>query len=208
MPSTVPVMTYDSLVADIQNYMERDDAQFVAQIPSLIYLAEQALAAEIKTLQQLTVAEVIVNAGQFILSKPALWKKTVSMKANGQPILKRTQDYLAQITAEGSSGTIQYYAEYDYDNFMLAPTPAEDTTIELIYFGLVQPLSSSNQENLLTREIPQALLFGTLLQAQGYLKALDKLPVWKQYYTDSIAAIKGEDKSRAIDRNTTVSEPQ
>lgn len=208
MPTTVPVMTYNSLVADVINYMERDDDQFVAQIPSLIYLAEQSLAAEIKTLQQLTVVEVIVNAGQFVLSKPALWKKTVSMKANGQPILKRTQDYLAQITAEGSSGTIQYYAEYDYDNFMLAPTPAEDTQIELTYYGLVQPLSEANQENLLTREIPQALLYGTLLQAQGYLKALDKLPVWKQYYNDAIVAIKGEDKSRAVDRNTTVSEPQ
>jgi hypothetical protein len=208
MTSTVPAMTYDSLVADVINYMERTDTQFVAQIPSLIYLAEQSLAAEIKTLQQLTVVEVTVNAGQYVLSKPALWKKTVSMKANGQPIQKRTQDYLAQITAEGSAGTIQYYAEYDYDNFMLAPTPAESTTIELTYYGLVQPLSSSNQQNLLTREIPQALLFGTLLQAQGYLKALDKLPVWKQYYNDAIAAIRGEDKTRTVDRNTSVMEPQ
>ena len=201
-------MTYDNLVADVITYMERDDPGFVAQIPSLIGLAEQSLAAEIKTLQQLTVVEVIVNAGQFVLSKPSLWKKTVSMKADGQPILKRSQDYLAQITAESSTGTIKYYAEYDYDNFMLAPTPAADTTIELTYFGLVQPLSSSNQQNLLTREIPQALLFGTLLQAQGYLKALDKLPVWKQYYNDAIAAIKGEDRSRTVDRNTSVMEPQ
>jgi hypothetical protein len=208
MPTTVPVMTYDSLVADVINYMERTDAQFVAQIPSLIYLAEQSLAAEIKTLQQLTVVEVTINAGQYILQKPALWKKTISMKADGQPILKRSQDYLAQYTAEGSSGTVLYYAEYDYDNFMLAPAPTADTTIELTYYGLVQPLSAANQENLLTREIPQALLFGTLLQAQGYLKALDKLPVWKQYYNDAIAAIKGEDKTRTVDRNTSVMEPQ
>jgi hypothetical protein len=205
--TTVPVMTYDSLVADVQNYMERNDAQFVAQIPSLIYLAEQSLAAEIKTLQQLTVVEVTVLAGQFILQKPALWKKTISMKANGQPIVKRTQDYLAQITAESSTGTVQYYAEYDYDNFMLSPTPSANTSIELTYYGLVQPLNTDNQQNLITREIPQALLFGTLLQAQGYLKAIDKLAVWKQYYTDAISAIKNEDKLRSIDRNTVAMEP-
>jgi hypothetical protein len=205
--TTVPVMTYDSLVADVQNYMERNDAQFVAQIPSLIYLAEQSLAAEIKTLQQLTVVEVTVLAGQFILQKPALWKKTISMKANGQPIVKRTQDYLAQITSESSTGTVQYYAEYDYDNFMLSPTPSANTSIELTYYGLVQPLNTDNQQNLITREIPQALLFGTLLQAQGYLKAIDKLAVWKQYYTDAISAIKNEDKLRSIDRNTVAMEP-
>jgi hypothetical protein len=205
--TTVPVMTYDSLVADVQNYMERDDPQFVAQIPSLIYLAEQSLAAEIKTLQQLTVVEVTVLAGQFILQKPALWKKTISVKANGQPIVKRTQDYLAQFTSESSTGTIQYYAEYDYDNFMLSPTPSANTSIELTYYGLVQPLNTDNQQNLITREIPQALLFGTLLQAQGYLKAIDKLAVWKQYYTDAISAIKNEDKLRSIDRNTVAMEP-
>ena len=205
--TTVPVMTYDSLVADVQNYMERDDPQFVAQIPSLIYLAEQSLAAEIKTLQQLTVVQVTVLSGQFILQKPALWKKTISVKANGQPIVKRTQDYLAQFTAESSTGTIQYYAEYDYDNFMLSPTPSANTTIELTYYGLVQPLNTDNQQNLITREIPQALLFGTLLQAQGYLKAIDKLAVWKQYYTDAISAIKNEDKLRSIDRNTVAMEP-
>jgi hypothetical protein len=205
--TTVPVMTYDSLVADVQNYMERDDPQFVAQIPSLIYLAEQSLAAEIKTLQQLTVVQVTVLSGQFILQKPALWKKTISVKANGQPIVKRTQDYLAQFTSESSTGTIQYYAEYDYDNFMLSPTPSANTTIELTYYGLVQPLNTDNQQNLITREIPQALLFGTLLQAQGYLKAIDKLAVWKQYYTDAISAIKNEDKLRSIDRNTVAMEP-
>ena len=205
--TTVPVMTYDSLVADVQNYMERDDPQFVAQIPSLIYLAEQSLAAEIKTLQQLTVVEVTVLTGQFILQKPALWKKTISVKANGQPIVKRTQDYLAQFTAESSTGTVQYFAEYDYDNFMLSPTPSANTSIELTYYGLVQPLNTDNQQNLITREIPQALLFGTLLQAQGYLKAIDKLAVWKQYYTDAISAIKNEDKLRSIDRNTVAMEP-
>jgi hypothetical protein len=51
------------------------------------------------------------------------------------------------------------------------------------------------------------MLFGTLLQAQGYLKAIDKLPIWKSYYTDSLASLKKEDNSRRIDRNTTVQEP-
>jgi len=51
------------------------------------------------------------------------------------------------------------------------------------------------------------MLFGTLLQAQGYLKAMDKLPIWKSYYTDSLAALKKEDSARRIDRNVTVQEP-
>lgn len=202
-------MTYDSLVLNVQQYMERTDAEFIAEIPNLIYLAEQSLASEIKTLLQLTVVNTTLTAGQYVLSKPALWKKTISIKVGGKPVLKRTQDYLAQVTADTPDGGVPlYYAEYDYDNFMFSPTPVVDTPIELTYYGLVQPLSPNNQENLITREIPQALLFGTLLQAQGYLKAVDKIAIWKQYYSDAIAAIRGEDKLRTADRNTTAVEPQ
>lgn len=201
------IQTYDNLVADVISYMERDDAGFVAQIPNLIGLAESAIAAELKTLLQLTVVETTLAVNQVILNKPARWRKTVSMKVNGAPILLRSQDYVAQYQSESTAGTPKYYAEYDYNNFAIAPAPAADSDVEIIYYSEIQPLDSSNQTNLFTRECPQAMLFGTLLQAQGYLKALDKLPVWKSYYTDSLAALKKEDSSRRIDRNTSVQEP-
>jgi len=200
-------MTYDNLVADIINYMERNDAQFVAQIPNLIGLAESAIAAQLKTYLQLTVVETTLATNQVVLNKPARWRKTVSMKYNGQPILLRSQDYVAQYQAESSSGTPLYYADYDYNNWAFAPKPDATYPIEILYYSEIQPLDSQNQQNLFTRECPQAMLFGSLLQAQGYLKALDKLPIWKQYYDDSLAALKQEDNQRRIDRNVTVQEP-
>ena len=78
----VPVMTYSSLVEDIANYSERNDAQFLAMIPSLIYLAEQEIAAQVKTLWQLTVVDTTLLSGSqgAVLQKPARWRKTVSMR--------------------------------------------------------------------------------------------------------------------------------
>lgn len=199
--------TYNNLIADVITYMERDDADFVAQIPSLIGLAEAAIAAELKSYLQLTVVETTLLEEQVILQKPARWRKTVSMKSNGKPILLRSQDYIAQYQSESDNGQPVYYADYDYNNWAIAPTPDQDYPIEITYYSLIQPLDTTNQQNLFTRECPQAMLFGTLLQAQGYLKALDKLPVWKQYYLDSLNALKTEDNSRRVDRNTTIQEP-
>ena len=45
---TAYIQTYDNLVLDVQRYMERDDAEFVAMIPTLIGLAESAIASELK----------------------------------------------------------------------------------------------------------------------------------------------------------------
>ena len=199
--------TYDNVVQDVINYMERSDADFIAQIPSLIGLAESAIAAELKSYLQLTVVESTLAVNQVVLAKPARWRKTVSMKVNGQPILMRSQDYIAMYQSESTNGQPLYYGEYDYNNWAFAPKPDGTYPVEIIYFSEIQPLDSSNQQNLFTRECPQAMLFGTLVQAQGYLKAIDKLPVWKQYYTDSLAALKKEDNTRRMDRNTTIQEP-
>jgi hypothetical protein len=201
------VMTYNSLVENVQQYMERDDADFVAQIPNLIALAESNIAAELKTYLQLIVVETTLAEGQNVLDKPARWRKTVSMKINGQPVLLRGQDYVAQYLSESEDGQPKYYADYDYSHWNFAPTPDQDYPAEIIYYAEIQPLDETNQQNLFTAVAPQAMLYGTLLQAQGYLKALDKLPVWKSYYTDALAALKKEDNSRRVDRNVSVQEP-
>jgi hypothetical protein len=200
-------MTYDSLVQNIIDYMERDDADFIAQIPNLIALAESSIAAELKTYMQLIVVETNLATNQTILNKPARWRKTVSMKVNGQPVLLRSQDYVSQYLSESSGGKPTYYADYDYSNWNFAPAPDMAYPVEIIYYAEIQPLDANNQQNLWTAIAPQAMLYGTLLQAQGYLKALDKLQMWKGYYTDALAALKKEDNSRRVDRNTSVQEP-
>ena len=200
-------MTYDSLVEDVKRYCERNDASFVEQIPRLIMLTEQSIAAEIKTLMQLNVVNTTLLVNNPVLQKPVRWRKTISMKVNGQPILNRSMDYVTQFQTESSPGQPLYYGDYDYDHWSLAPIPNSAYTVEMIYYSRIQPLDIENQENLLTREAPQALLFGTLLQTQGYLKNTDKLAVWKGYYDAAIAALKGEDQRRMVDRNATRQEP-
>lgn len=201
------IMTFDSLSLNVQQYMERNDADFIAQIPNLIALAESSIAAELKTYMQLIVVETNLATSQTILNKPARWRKTVSMKVNGQPVLLRSQDFVSQYLSESSGGQPKYYADYDFNNWNFAPAPDKSYPVEIIYYAEIQPLDVTNQQNLWTAVAPQAMLYGTLLQAQGYLKALDKLPVWKQYYTDAITALKKEDDARRVDRNTSVQEP-
>ena len=201
------IQSYNSLVLNIQQYMERNDPEFIAQIPNLIALAESSIAAELKTYMQLIVVETNLAENQEVLNKPARWRKTVSMKVSGKPVLLRSQDYVAQYLSESDTGIPKYYADYDYSNWNFAPRPDQDYPVEIIYYAEIQPLDEQNQQNLWTAIAPQAMLYGALLQAQGYLKALDKLPVWKQYYTDAITALKKEDDSRRIDRNVSVQEP-
>lgn len=203
------VMTYDTLVADVQSYLERTDAATVDKIPTFIMLAEQVIANDIKFLGNLTVQESNMIQGQPIIDKPARWRKTVSMNVTvagkKRPILLRKYEYLREYAPDPTDENIpKFYADYDYTHWLVAPTPADDYTFEVLYYERVQPLDSSNQTNWFTIYAPQAMLYGTLLQAMPFLKNDERIPMWQAQYQQVISALKGEDIQRIADRQANV----
>jgi hypothetical protein len=208
--TTAVAMTYDTLVSDVLLYLDRTDAQTTALVPTFIMLAEQVIAAQIKFLGNLTVAQSNMVVGQAVVDKPARWHKTVSMNivdSTGarQPVLLRKYEYVREYWPDSTTtGLPQFYSDYDYTHWLVAPTPASASAYEVLYYERVQPLDSSNQTNWFTIYAPQALLYGTLLQAMPYLKNDERMGMWQQQYDLIINTLKSEDVQRIGDRHATV----
>lgn len=198
-------MTYNSLTTMVLSYLERNDPATIAAIPTFITLAEFEIAQEIKTLGQLQVVTAAMTPGSPTVQKPARWRKTVSMtltNASGQtqPVLVRKLEYLQNYWPNASqTSTPAYYADSDYEHWYLAPTPDQAYNFEVLFYERIAPLSSTNQTNWLTQYAPNAMLYGTLLQAMLFLKN-DNRAVFQQKYTEAITALKTEDVSRVGDR--------
>jgi hypothetical protein len=73
-----------------------------------------------------------------------------------------------------------------------------------LYYERLQPLDSSNQSNWFTTYAPQALLYGSLLQAMPYVKNDERMGMWQQNYDLIIQTLKAEDVQRIGDRQATV----
>lgn len=204
MPST-SVMTYNTLVENIQTYLERTDTATVDKIPLFIMLAEQVIASQIKFLGNLTVNTSNMVTGTSTIAKPARWHKTVSMNVTvagtRQPILNRRYEYLREYWPDPTAqGTPVFYADYDYSNWLVAPTPSSAFAFEVLYYERVQPLDTSNQTNWFTIYAPQALLYGSLLQAMPFLKNDERVPMWQGQYKLIMDTLMAEDKLRLADR--------
>lgn len=200
-------LTYDNLVTTVKQYLERQDASVVQRIPTFITLAEFEIAQQIKTLGQIQVVQANMNVGNPIIQKPARWRKTVSMTVNNgtqkSPVFLRKFEYLQSYNNEGSTGLPIYYGDYDYDHWLVAPTPDDDYQFEVLYYERLEPLSTENQTNWITNNAPNAMLFGTLLQAVIYLKD-DQRQIFQQKYDMAMAALKAEDVTRVGDRSAVV----
>ena len=198
------VMTYDSLTSTVLQYLERKDASVVNAIPTFISLAEFEIAQEIKTLGQLQVAEATMTADNALLQKPARWRKTVSMSVTvnnkKQPVYLRKYEYLKNYWPDADQTDVPlYYADTDWEHWYIAPTPDQAYAFEVLYYERIAPLSSANQTNWLTQNAPNAMLFGTLLQAMQFLKN-DQRTIFQQKYTEALQSLKAEDVARVGDR--------
>ena len=199
------VMTFDSLNTIVLQYLERSDAATISAIPTFITLAEFGIAQEIKTLGQLQVVKSNMTVNNPLLQKPARWRKTVSMNITSgtvkSPVLLRKYEYLNNYWPDNTkTSSPLYYADTDWDHWYVAPTPDQAYSFEVLYYERIEPLSSANQTNWLTQNAPNAMLYGTLLQAMPFLKN-DQRQIFQQEYTAAIASLKTEDIARVGDRS-------
>lgn len=204
-------MTYDSLVSDVMSYLERSDAQTLAKVPTFILLAESIISDELKILGQQQAVIANMTIGDPILQKPARWRKTTSMNiiVAGErfPILLRKYEYLRNYWPDQAlQGTPKYYADYNFNNWLIAPTPDAAYQFEVLYYEKVQPLDATNQVNFWTENAPQAMLYGTLLQAMPFLKNDPRIQLWQALYDRAVQTLKLENDTRVIDRQTQVNE--
>lgn len=201
-------MTYDSLLTDVQTYAERTDDPFVNQIPRFLMLAETRLASEVRGLGLQKYVTGVLNGST--LPKPERWRETISLNvtiASQRVFLQpRTYDYCRAFCPDPTiTGTPRYYADYEYEHFLIVPTPTSAYAFELAYYERPEPLSASNQTNWTTQYAPQLLLYATLLEAQPFLKRPELMQQYQSMYDRALQGIAQESTRRInADRAGTV----
>ena len=210
MPSQ---MTFNSLQEDMRNYLERgftaeSDPIVYEQLPKLINLAERQLATELKVLGYQESVTSAFETGVCVYAKPDRWRETISMNFGTgtnnntrNPIFARSYEYITSYWPDRTAvDAPEYYGDYDFNHFIVVPTPDADYPFEMMAWMLPALLDDTNQTNWSTEIIPQALLYGALLQATPFLKNDERLQVWTGMYDRAVAGINGEDLARIMDR--------
>ena len=207
-------MTFASLQTDLRRYLERgftlaSDEIVYEQLPRLINLAERRIARELKIEGLINVLTGTFQAGLAVYPKPDRWRSTVSFNFGVgdqgdeyTQLYPRSYEYVRSYWPDRTqTGVPVFYAEYDYNNWIVAPTPDAADPFEVLVYQLLPLLDDANQTNWLTDYAPQVLLYGALLEATPFLKNDERIPVWQQMYDRAAQALNGEDLSKILDRS-------
>jgi hypothetical protein len=206
-------MTFTTLQQDVRRYLERGssfaaDPVVFEQIPRLINLAERRIARELKIQGFINVVSGTLQTGVSVYAKPDRWRDTVSINIGTgtnnntrKVVFARAYEYLLSYWPDRTAtDQPEYYSDYDYSHWLLAPTPDADYPFEVLYYELPPLLDDAVQTNWLTEYAPQLLLYGALLEATPFLKNDERIPVWQNMYDRAAAMLNGEDLAKILDR--------
>lgn len=204
-------MTYDSLVQDIKDYLERGDTAdetVLRQIPRIINNSERLLGDKLKITGYLSSLVSAMQTGVSVIPKPTGWRSTASLNFgtgtdnNIRNILReRSYEYIRSVYPDDTSyGVPTFYCDYNLNNWLVQPTPDQDYPFEAMVYLLPALLDTANQENYLTKFAPFLLLYTCLSGMEPFLRNDSRLPVWKALADENFDAIDTEDLKRMVDR--------
>jgi len=84
------------------------------------------------------------------------------------------------------TGTPKYYANWDQNTLIVAPTPDAAYEIELWYNKTPDRLSSTNTTTYLSNNAPEVLIYGTVVEAFSYLKNPTYVQLYDQKYAQAM----------------------
>ena len=175
-------MSYADLITEVADWLARDDLN--SAIPSFIKLAEQKFYRELRLRFQET--EVVLPVVDQVAVLPGDFLKVITL-LNGDCKL----DYVTRYTKSNSLSPTQYSTL----NFTLLVGPNIEE-VSLRYYARPPALTAipPNDTNWVLENAYDLYLYGALQEAEPYIQADARLPVWKTLFEQAIAQLIASDK--------------
>jgi hypothetical protein len=140
--------TYTQLKNAIQDYTDNNETSFISNLDRFVESAEERIFTSVDLeLFRKNVSGAMTSGNQF-LAVPSDYLATFSMSievsSSKQFLQQKDVNYLQEYTPNSATtGVPLYYAKYDFQNFILAPTPNDNYVTELHYYYRPASLTSS-----------------------------------------------------------------
>ena len=191
-------MTYGELKQAIQDYTENDETTFVNNLPLFIRLAEERILKSVQlNLFQKNQFGTMTTGNQYLAAPSdflAPFSLSIDVSGDAEFLLFKDLDFVQTYTPDPTTtGQPKYYAQFDVDNFILAPTPNANYTVDIHY--LYRPASltagADSGTSWLSTNAEISLLYASLIEAYTFMKGDPNLmQMYNQRYMEGISRLK------------------
>jgi len=185
-------MNYGELQTQIRNYTEVDSNGLTdSTLDQITKNTENRIYRELQIDAFRAYATAAMTSGNRYVSTPTNLRNIryvqITDSSNEQTFLEQKDtSFMAEYdpTPSTSYGTPKYYANWDNDTWVVAPTPADNFNVTIAYY--VQPAtitSTTSATSYVSTFAEDMLLYGCLAETYKYLKGPpDMIQLYEQSY--------------------------
>jgi hypothetical protein len=143
--------TLTTLKSAIQDYSENSETTFVNNLREFIRATENRIfkSVDFEVFRKNVTSSTTLNDRFLSVPDDYLASFSLSINANGRItfLLEKDVNFIQEYNPDTSTtGICKYYARFDVDNFILAPTPNSNFGVELHYYYKPTSLADSTIE--------------------------------------------------------------
>ena len=184
--------TYDELKASIADFLNRDDLTSI--IPDFITLAEKNLNRNVRHWRMEKRSTANVNAQYSSLPVDFLEPIRLTLNTADTNTLEMVNAFEISRLRAANLDTIGRPINFSIldGSIELFPTPDATYVLEILYYGTINPLNSSNTSTWVLQYHPDAYLYGALVHSAPYLQEDQRITTWAALYQKCIDDINSE----------------
>tara|TARA_B100000900_G_scaffold404094_1_gene411995 strand:+ start:860 stop:1507 length:648 start_codon:yes stop_codon:yes gene_type:complete len=190
--------TYAQLKTAIQEYTENTETAFVSNLDDFIRSAEDRVfyLVDLEYFRKNATSAMTQTDPFLSLPTDFLASFSLSLTNSGSKefLLQKDVNFIQEYNPNSATtGTPKYYARFDVDNLILAPTPDSNYVCEFHYFYRPASLTAGADSGTtwLSTNAPNALLYGSLYEAYVFMKGEpDMLQLYEKQFTEALSRLK------------------
>ena len=189
-------LTFTTLKSAIQDYTNNTESTFVSYLDEFIVNTEDRIQKLVSLpVFRKNVTGTLTSNNQY-LSVPTDFLSSHSLAVDNsgyEMLLYKDVAFIREAYPSSSTtGVPKYYARFDEDSFIVAPTPNANFTAELHYeYSETSITTSSDGTSNLGTNAPDSLLYGSLLEAYTFMKGEpDNMTKYEKRFQQAIDRLK------------------
>lgn len=196
--------TYSELKTAIQDYCENAETTFVNNLDTFIESAEERIFQAVGLTYFRRNQTATTTASNQYLNMPSDFLAPFSLSITSGTSKKfldfKDVNFLQEFAPDSSvEGEPRYYASFDTEYFLVAPTPDSSYAVELHYYYRPTSLTAQGDSGTtwLSVNAPQAMLYGSLIAAYTFMKGeADVLQNYNSQFTEAVGRLKNLGEAR------------
>ena len=193
-------MNYKEIVDAAKAYTDRYDEELASSMAAFTKVVEGKINNALRTGDQSVRAQIWLQRDQEYYSLPCDWGGARDVEIlhageqHGRTLVYLAPEEMNKLPRQNNSdrGRHNYYTIIA-GQIQIAP-PADNETLEVVYYQRLPALESDADTNWLTEKNPDAYIFGLCTEISAFAKDAAGFATYQQRFTDSLIDITMEDQ--------------